>query len=103
MGSVMAKCTFKRIQARIANSVLFVFLLTGCADQQMRWVRVDGHPIREDPALLKQAEIDRAVCRGEMAKADSASVAPVSRRMQADDDVMTGCMAQKGYLLRPAP
>jgi len=35
-----------------------------------------------------------------MAKADSASVAPSTWRLMADDAVLEGCMAERGYVAR---
>lgn len=74
-------------------------LLAGCASEKMAY-RLDGQQIRDNPALMRQLQIDRTVCRGEMAKADAGSVAPMGRRFENDQAVMDGCMIQKGYAQR---
>lgn len=70
-----------------------LILLAGCAtaEPEMLWKRTDGRPIPADPALVKQADLDRTICRGEAAKAPTGP----HRR----DQVFEGCMAQRGYVL----
>ena len=61
------------------------------------------HPVRQGvdadgrPEDRWEYEVDRTICQGEVAKADSAS-APAPRRFQAADDIFAGCMAQHGYV-----
>jgi hypothetical protein len=86
----------------ILGAALFALTLSACAESSPKaYYRVDGQPITTNPALMREWDRDDAICRGEMAKADSASVAPMSRRFQADEDVYRGCMAQRGYVQRP--
>lgn len=90
--------------------------LAGCQTMQpveMIWLRTDGQSQRQNPALAQQFEIDKTVCIGELQKAglaappvyttsylDAALVA-AARRGQGDD-IVKGCMANRGYLLVPA-
>jgi hypothetical protein len=78
-------------------------LLTACVTDDSVYVRLDGQSIKNSPALHGQFDADYTICRGEMAKADSASMAPAPRRLQADDEIMDGCMMQKGYKLVQRP
>lgn len=84
--------------------------LGGCAAApKMLWVRTDGQPVRENPVLLQQAELDKTICTGERSKAAlsgvtftgggiAGAVAAQQRTMGADQ-VAQGCMAEKGYIL----
>ena len=54
----------------------------------MTWIRGDGQAMLGDAALMRQFDVDRAICFGE-------------RRNVAVDAIARGCMAQRGYLLVP--
>lgn len=61
------------------------------------WRRIDGLRIKDNAQLERQFDADEAVCQGEMAKSDSMSTAPVSRRLSADGAIYKGCMSARGY------
>lgn len=87
---------------RLVILALAAFVLSNCVtDSERVWTRLDGQAVSSRPELASAFEIDHAVCRGEMAKADTASSAPPGRRLQADQEIMDGCMAQRGYRLVP--
>ncbi|MGY4288789.1 hypothetical protein ACVWXO_008009 [Bradyrhizobium sp. LM2.7] len=84
--------------------------LGGCAAApKMAWVRTDGQPIRENPVLLQQADLDRTICTGERSKAALSGVTftgggiagavAAQQRTAGADQVGQGCMAEKGYVL----
>lgn len=85
-------------------------IVTGCAQQKLVAIRTDGQPMRGDIVLSHAYETDHAVCIGERQKANlsgttfhggglaNAIVAHAERQAQADD-VMAGCLAQKGYVI----
>lgn len=91
--------------------------LAGCQSADpMVWVRTDGQRATGNPALEQQYKIDSAICVGETQKAGLGapvvymSADPVSAAMagavvgsqaRASGDVMTGCMAQRGYVHVP--
>lgn len=92
---------------------LAALTLAGCASgPAMVYVRTDGRPIAT-PELNQQFEVDRTVCTGQ--RSGSAVSAPydyssglgnqIVNSMERSgnlDNVMRGCMAQRGYLLRAA-
>jgi hypothetical protein len=58
------------------------------------WTRTDGGPV-----LAQQHEVDKAICRQAQKSAPTAprtGTAPGS-----GNDVYIGCMAQRGYVLKP--
>ena len=68
-------------------------LLSGCVTAPPM------HPVRADglPGTEQQLELDRTACLGEYAK--SKAVAP--SRNDIASVVMSGCMADRGWVLRP--
>mgnify|MGYP001759981283 FL=1 len=94
-------------------------LLVGCQTMpadNMIWLRTDGQSQAGNPHLAQQFQIDSTVCKGETQK--SAVGAPIvysngsiasevsaavtsSQQGNALNDVLKGCMAQKGYMLVP--
>jgi uncharacterized lipoprotein YajG len=95
---------------RTVGIVALCALLGGCAAApKMAWVRTDGQPIRENPVLLQQAELDRTICTGERSKAALSGVTftgggiagavAAQQRTVGADQVGQGCMAEKGYVL----
>jgi hypothetical protein len=102
------------------KGALLIFLmgamcaLASCAVQvKNKWVRVDGQSIEKNPALVKQYEVDKTICEGEMQKADLSGssfcyglgncLATGISRGNAMAGVGKGCMAQRGYLLTADP
>jgi hypothetical protein len=88
--------------------------LSGCATEVAnKWVRTDGQSVMNNPALVKQFEIDKTICEGEMQKANLSGssycsgvgdcIATGIARGSAMAVVGKGCMAQRGYLLTPDP
>jgi hypothetical protein len=90
--------------------------LAGCAVQpevRMVNIRTDGQAIRGNPALIQQFEIDKAVCEGEMSKANLGGTqfcrgvidcaVQGQQRGQGLQVVGKGCMAEKGYIQVPEP
>lgn len=87
------------------------FLLASCVTTApaVIWIRTDGQSGKTNPVLAQQFEIDRTVCIGETQKANMSGVAIYSGgvagaiaqvdRDRAANDVIKGCMAQRGYLL----
>lgn len=59
---------------------------------QQIWMRTDGQKMTGNPALTHQYEIDRTICRGEVARAPASG---------GGESVFQGCMARQGYLLVP--
>ncbi len=81
--------------------ILLLPLLAACAtNDNAVWFRTDGQTMVGRLELIRAFERDVTVCQGEVAKVDAGSVAPLPRRQRAADDVMAGCMAQRGYVLR---
>ncbi|MUZ72947.1 hypothetical protein GOZ90_09655 [Agrobacterium vitis] len=93
-----------------------ILFLCACqtVDQNQIWLRTDGKSQTENPTLYQQFDIDRTICVGETQK--SAVGAPVvysngslasgvnaavirGQQNSALNDVLKGCMAQKGYVL----
>lgn len=79
------------------------------------WVRTDGQKGSENPALAQQFEIDKTICLGETQKT-AVGMAPIyyqgvagaiqasqieQQRGAALEQVIQGCMAQKGYVYVP--
>jgi hypothetical protein len=87
-------------------------MLMGCASEPRKfWTRSDGGPV-----IARQFEVDRTICRGESQKANAsgtviagggglagalAGAAAAENRNEALGDVYSGCMAQRGYLVKP--
>jgi hypothetical protein len=70
------------------RAVPVLLLLASCvtAQQQSSWLRADGRT-----GSPRQFETDRAICMGERQSASDA------------DQVMRGCMAQRGWLPADQP
>jgi len=76
-------------------------------------VRTDGQSVANNPVLVKQFEVDKIVCEGEMQKANLSGssycrglvdcVGTGIARNQSMEVVGKGCMASKGYVLTPVP
>lgn len=84
-----------------ARIILLTFSigLANCGHQPaMSWVRSDNGPV-----VPTQIEADQTACRGEVQKARLAGNEQPGwlSKLQAHDDVFTGCMAEKGYVQRP--
>lgn len=93
--------------------------LAGCQTtptDPLVWVRTDGQRASGNPALEQQYQIDSTICLGQRQQS-AANMDPVYYRglvgaMQADmiqnqrtaglDQVIEGCMAQRGYVHVPA-
>lgn len=90
-----------RLAAVLAGAL---FLTTGACATSARWYRTDGRPVLNDPVLLSQAEADLTACNGEMARAKlsgrATSWGEQVGRNQAGNAVLTGCMADRGYVMR---
>jgi hypothetical protein len=70
--------------------------LLGCAHQpEMGWIRTDGKAV-----VPIQFEADEATCRGELQKVHAVYT---GLAVASDEQIFTGCMAEKGYLQRPLP
>jgi hypothetical protein len=84
--------------ARIALFTLSVGLVGCTTHPAMSWFRADGKPV-----VPIQLEADETGCRGEVQKARLAGSNQLGllSRLQAHDEVFTGCMADKGYVQRP--
>jgi hypothetical protein len=78
--------------------VLATAVLAGCGIDPVSWYRADRREIAGNAALEKQFAMDEAACLGEMAKADSASIAPGLLREHTDRHAYRGCMARHGYV-----
>jgi len=91
-------------------AIISAITLSGCA-KDMAYVRFDGQRSSTDPVLAQQFQIDRAICTGEMQKANVSGVTftngglagavAAAERSNAVGQVAQGCMAQKGYDLVP--
>jgi len=102
-----------RGQCREQTIWLVALLATGCAQQpRLTVVRLDGQPMLGNPVLTQQLDTDRLICQGEMQKANMSGVviptgglvqqtAQEIQRDNAASQVMTGCLAQKGYIIVP--
>ena len=106
------------MKLRIWLAGLFCSLIAGCqtVDESQIWLRTDGASQSGNPSFAKKFEIDRTICIGETQKAgvgapivysngsltSQVSAAIVSsQQSSALNDVMRGCMAQRGYVLVP--
>lgn len=101
---------------RFAAVVACVLVLTSCAvkpEVKMVNIRTDGQSIRGNPALTQQFEIDKAICEGEVSKANLGGTqlcrgivdcaVQSEQRGQGLTVVGRGCMAQRGYIYVPEP
>ena len=77
---------------------LIALMLAACL-QATIYERIDGRRIRDDAALTRQFEVDKTICDGESSK--TAAVADYPIRQRAFYRVFDGCMAQRGYMVRP--
>ncbi|WP_199085471.1 hypothetical protein [Bosea sp. ASV33] len=104
---------------KICAACFVGIVLAGCVSTPPReervWVRTDGQKGSEVPALAQQFEIDKTVCLGETQKT-AVGMAPIyyqgvagaieanrieAQRGEALEQVIQGCMAQKGYVYVP--
>ena len=96
--------------ASLIVALCLVTLIVGCAQQPPRlWLRTDGQRIQGNPVLAQALEMDGAICKGEMQKANLSGVAVHGgglaglavqmERQNAAGEVFGGCMAQRGYAL----
>jgi hypothetical protein len=92
---------------RVSAAAIFV---SSCATAPpMLWLRTDGQSTADNPILQQQFLVDRTICIGEMQKANVSGVVVANgslagavaaqNRANAVDDVLRGCMAEKGYVL----
>ena len=99
---------------RFATVVALALVLASCAvkpEVKMVNIRTDGQSIRGNPALVQQFEIDKAICEGEMSKANMGGTqfcrgiidcaAQSQQRGQGMQVVGRGCMAERGYIYVP--
>ncbi|EXL08584.1 hypothetical protein BG46_01530 [Brucella anthropi] len=107
------------MKGRFAILLAVGTVLTACQtmpNDNMIWLRTDGQSQVGNPHLAQQFQIDSTVCKGETQKsavgapvvysngsiASEVSAAVVSGQQGAAlNDVLKGCMAQKGYMLVP--
>ena len=93
---------------KLAILLLFATGLAGCQTAN-QWTRADGKLIANDAALVRQLELDRLACEGEVSKANMSSgtkfarnsIENFSNSMDSIVDkeiVRQGCMANKGYV-----
>ncbi len=87
--------------------------VTGCATPQpMGYLRIDGKEMVGDAQLTTQFSTDKTICLGDMAKANlGGAVIPTgnvlidagnnAQRRNDANQVMIGCMAQRGYKFVP--
>jgi hypothetical protein len=84
--------------------------VVGCAQQpKTAWLRTDGRVAANDPVMSRQFEVDRTVCSGDTGKAGLTALNPGTsdryngavavERGALSNNVMRGCMAEKGYML----
>lgn len=76
------------------------------------WTRADGRIIANDAALARQYELDNTACEGAVAKANMGAnkfcrgafdcLGDEIGRIGDREVVRKGCMAEKGYVQRPA-
>ena len=98
-----------RILAAIVCAGAFI---GGCAENAPNRaviVRIDGQPIPGNPVLKHAYDVDEAICKGEMQKANLSGVTLTNgglaglvsqiERQAAVTEVMRGCLAQKGYVV----
>jgi len=93
---------------RFIPFIAISFAVAGCAPELVA-VRTDGQMIADNAALKRSYEVDQAICRGEMQKANLsktyayvggiAALAEAIGQQQATADVYSGCMAEKGYAM----
>ena len=58
--------------------------------------------VDQDATLLASFDVDRTICMGEVAKVDSTSRGNVFDRAQYSETVLRACLAQRGYVAKPA-
>jgi hypothetical protein len=76
------------------RATLILLTLVGCAATDTRqWHTTDGRSV---PVAV--ANVDWTICKGRVAQAVGASQGTMPIRVS--DDVMLGCMAEKGYVFR---
>jgi hypothetical protein len=78
-------------------------IVAGCGPTGSTAYRLDGRRISTDPKLDQQWLTDKTICVGEEQKANMSAgfgdsgLAGALARAQAQRDVFSGCMAQRGY------
>lgn len=86
---------------RLAPMVALAVLSACATPPPMGWIRTDGRTFTDE-----QIEVERTVCRGRMQQSNlagfpSESIPGAFQRGRAVTDVFNGCMAERGYVLRP--
>lgn len=100
-----------KLQWGVRYALIAAFLVAGCQTAKappMMWVRVDGVSMVGNEDLARQFEADIVACRGIRQRTLIVAPAPVNAFDAAGmnaalRDVARGCMADRGYLLRPRP
>ena len=93
---------------KLAIFLLFAAGLSGCQTAN-QWTRADGKLIADDATLVKQLELDRLACEGEVSKANmsagsnfgmnsAASLQNTIVNVADQNIIRRGCMANKGYV-----
>lgn len=79
--------------------------ICGCAPE-LAIVRTDGQSMAGNPLLAEAFRVDQSVCNGETQKANlsgmggyNGGLALAIERQNAANQVMNGCLAQKGYVV----
>jgi hypothetical protein len=79
--------------------VLAALAFAGCVPGNFHYVS-DNKRVDEDPARMKQIEVDKVICNGEAAKANLSQTAQAQMTGTSIQLVYEGCMAGKGYIVR---
>ena len=102
-----------RFDKRNSVALVVAMMSSGCAHgPPLVAIRTDGQPIPGNPVLNQTFALDRQICEGEKQKAHMAggiiyggglgtAIAVGIEREQRANQVMSGCMAQKGYVQVP--
>jgi hypothetical protein len=98
------------MKTQLACALVIASAVVGCAQQPKTvWLRTDGRVAANDPVMSRQFEVDRTVCSGDTGKAGLTALNPGTsdryngavavERGALSNNVMRGCMAEKGYVL----
>jgi hypothetical protein len=99
------------MKTQLACALVIASAVIGCAQQPKTvWLRTDGRVAANDPVMSRQFEVDSTVCSGDTGKAGLTALNPGSsdrnyntavarERGALSNNVMRGCMAEKGYVL----
>jgi hypothetical protein len=98
------------MKTQLACALVIASAVLGCAQQPKTvWLRTDGRVAANDPVMSRQFEVDRTVCSGDTGKAGLTALNPGTsdkyngavavERGALSNNVMRGCMAEKGYVL----